>query len=379
MARHDDKTEQPTARRLREARRDGMLPQSMEVPQALTLIAAIAVLPALMSDLGTTLIEGWKASTTIDVQDPAAAMTAFVDLLVRSSLLLVPLVAAISLAAVVGRALLGGIHFNTHQLQPKAKKLNPLPGIKNLFSVRQLGQLFRLALKLGALAAVAAALWDRFLVAVFTGPADLDTYLGGIGESIWVLLVAVLAVSLVAGALDGGLAVRRYRRDLRMSKQEVKEDFKQSESNPMVKQEVRARQRKMSRMRMMAEVARADVVLTNPTHLAVALRYEPDSPAPRVVAKGAEHMAARIRQAAAEAGVPVRENKPLARALYASVEIGELIPVQLYQAVAEVLAVVYRTTRHRTAGVEPDRAVPVNPRRVTPGANGRSRGEADRL
>lgn len=379
MARHDDKTEQPTARRLREARRDGMLPQSMEVPQALTLIAAIAVLPALIGRLESTVINGWRASTTIDVHDPGAAMAAFIDLLVRASLLLVPLVAAISLAAVLSRALLGGIHINTHQLAPKAKKLNPLPGIKNLFSVRQLGQLFRLALKLGALGLVAVALWDRFLVAVFTGPADLTSYLGGIGNSIWVLLTAVLAVSVGAGALDGSLAVRRYRRDLRMTKQEVKEDAKQSESNPAVKQEIRARQRKMSRMRMMAEVARADVVLTNPTHLAVALRYEADSPAPRVVAKGAEHMAARIRQAAAEAGVPVQENKPLARALYASVEIGELIPVQLYQAVAEVLAVVYRTTRRRSAAAEPARRPPATPRRAEPGIDGRSSGEADLL
>ncbi len=368
MAKNDDKTEQPTARRLREARRDGMLPQSMEVPQALTLIAAVIVLPALLRRMQTTLIEGWHSTLAIDVDDPAAALGAFVDLVVDSSLLLVPLLVAISVAGVVARALLGGIHFNTNQVKPKAKKLNPLPGIKNLFSVRQLGQLARLAAKMAALLLVSVVMWNRFVQTVFTGPAELSTYLSGIGNTIWAFLLAVLGVSVAAGALDGSLAVRRYRRDLRMSKHEVKEDHKQTEANPMVKQEIRARQRKMSRMRMMAEVARADVVLTNPTHLAVALRYEPDGVAPMVVAKGADHMAARIRQVAAEAGVPVQENKPLARALYASVEIGELIPVQLYQAVAEVLAVVYRAARGRGRPVTPSRPNPPSRRAAEDGA-----------
>lgn len=342
-----------------------MLPQSMEVPQALSLIAAMAVLPALIGRLHTTLVDGWQRTATIDMQDPAAALAAFVELLRDAGLLLVPLVAAISVAAIVSRALMGGISFNLQQLRPKPKKLNPFPGIKNLFSVRQLGQLFRMAAKMGALALVAVVMWDRFVLTVFTGPADLGAYLAGIGNTIWALLMAVLGVSVVAAGLDGTLALRRHRRDLRMTKHEVKEDAKQTESNPMVKQEIRARQRKMSRMRMMAEVARADVVLTNPTHLAVALRYESDAVAPRVVAKGADHMATRIRQVAADAGVPVQENKPLARALYASVEIGELIPVQLYQAVAEVLAVVYRAARHRARPTQPTRPAPAPARRHT--------------
>ena len=350
MARGDDKTEKPTGRRLREARREGRLPQSTEVPQALTLILAVIVMPTLLRKMQVTIADGWaKALMSADPRDPEPALGAFCDLLVRSIVLLVPLIGGIMLAAIVARAVLGGVHFNSHNLKPKPKMLNPFPGIKRLLSVQQLGQLARLILKLAALGLVAKAMWNRFTRAVFIGPAPLDSFVGQIANAIWALLIAVLAVSAVAAALDGALAVRRYRKDLRMTKQEVKDDARQTEANPQVKSELRARQRKMSRMRMMAEVARADVVLTNPTHLAVALRYEPDSPAPRVVAKGADHVAARIRQVAGDAGVPVRENKPLARALFASVEIGDLIPVQLFQAVAEVLAVVYRAAHRRSA------------------------------
>lgn len=346
MARGEEKTEQPTARRLREARREGRLPQSIEVPQFLTLIAAVVVLPGLVARLSDTLSGGWKEATlSVDARDPAPALRALGDLVTRSLLLLVPLVGATIVAAIAARAILGGIHLNPYHLKPKAKQLNPFPGIKRLLSIRQIGQLARLILKLTALAAVVALLWDRFVVATFLGPASLGAFTSSMGNALWALLMGVLALSAATAGLDGTLAVRRYRKDLRMSRQEVRDDARQTETNPQIKGEVRARQRKMSRMRMMAAVAHADVVLTNPTHLAVALRYEPDSSAPEVVAKGADHMAARIREVAKGAGVPIRENKPLARALYQSVEIGEQIPVHLYQAVAEVLAVVYKAAR----------------------------------
>jgi len=351
VARAEEKTEQPTGRRLREARREGRLPQSAEVPQALTFIAAVLVLPTLLRRMSVTLADGWQRTmAAANPADPAPALRSLRTLLIDSTLLLVPLVVGVVVAAVIGRAMLGGIHLNGHQLKPRFKGLDPFKGIKQLFSIRQAGQLLRLTLKLAALGAVAVAMWDRFVAVVYQGPVGLDGFAGSLGNAIWALLIAVVAVSVVAGGLDGFLALRRYRKDLRMTKQEVKDDARQTEANPLIKSEVRARQRKLSRMRMMAEVARADVVLTNPTHLAVALRYEPDSVAPKVVAKGAGHIAARIREVAAQAGVPVRENKPLARALYHNVEIGEVIPVQLYQAVAEVLAVVYRAANRLDPG-----------------------------
>lgn len=346
MPKGDDKTEQPTARRLREARREGQLPQSTEVPQALTLIVAVLVLPGLMRQLYGTLSEGWRqAATSVGVQDPGPAVLQLFTLLREAMLALVPLVVLTSIAAVGSRALLGGLHLNLYHLKPKWKQLNFFKGLKNLFSLQQLSQLGRLFLKIGALAIVTLILWKRLVASVFTGPADVQDMLHSLRNGLSALLVAVLVISVVAGAADGIISVRRHRTQLRMTKQEVREDSKQSESNPLIKSEIRARQRRMSRMRMMAEVGRADVVLTNPTHLAVALRYEDDDLAPRVVAKGAGHIAARIRELAAENGVPVRENKPLARALFHGVEIGDLIPVELYQAVAEVLAVVYQAGR----------------------------------
>lgn len=318
----------------------------MEVPQALSLVAAVLVLPGLVARLQVTLVDGWqRALQQADPADPGPALQVLGDLVVRSAVSLAPLIGAVALSAVAARALLGGVHLNSQQLKPKFKQLNVFAGLKNLVSARQAGQLARLFVKMGALGLVTYLLWDRFVAATFVGPASLSALLAGIGEALKALLLAVLALSVVAAGVDGTVAVRRYRKDLRMTKQEVKEDSKASETNPQLKAEIRARQRKMSRLRMMAEVARADVVITNPTHLAVALRYEPGSPAPKVVAKGADHMAARIRQVATEAGVPLRENKPLARALYGAVEIGDLIPVHLFQAVAEVLAVVYRMAR----------------------------------
>ena len=320
----------------------------MEIPQALTLAASIFIIPTLIPKLQRTLVDGWRrAMGNIDVTDPGPALSELGHLVTSSMMLLAPLLAAIIVCAIVARALLGGIHFNFHHIKPKPKQFNPFTGLKNLFSVRQVGTLFRLLLKVGALAGVTYLLWDGLLASALIGPADLITTLHSIGGAIHTFLIAVLAISALAGAIDGGMALRRYRKDLRMTKQEVREDAKQTESNPMVKQEIRARQRKMSRLRMMADVTRADVILTNPTHLAVALRYEAGSPAPKVVAKGADHMAMRIRQVALEHNVPIQENKPLARALYSSVEIGDTIPVHLYQAVAEILATVYRAARRR--------------------------------
>lgn len=318
----------------------------MEVPQALTLAASALVIPKLVPKLQVTLVDGWRqAMAKVSVDDPGPALGQLSQLTQRGFLTLLPLLGAIAASAVAARALLGGIHLNAHHLRPKPKQLNPVKGIRNLFSVRQLGTLARLVAKVGALVGVTYLLWDQLLARVLVGPATLASTLSNLGEAVRTFLVAVLAISLVAGALDGGLAVRRYRKDLRMTRQEVKEDSRQTESNPHVKQEIRARQRKFSRLRMMAEVARADVVITNPTHFAVALRYDAETVAPTVVAKGADLMAARIREVATNNAVPIKENKPLARALYASVEVGETIPVHLYQAVAEILAAVYRAGR----------------------------------
>lgn len=353
MAKGEDKTEQPTARRLREARREGRLPQSVEVPQALTLTAAVLIVPGLLPRLERVLVDGWRqAMASVAVDDPKPALGQLGHLAEAGMLALLPLLGAIAVCAVVARALLGGVHVNTHHLRPKPRQFNPFTGLRGLFSLRQFATLARLVVKIAALAAVTYLLWSTFLAAVLLGPASLGATLSGLGSAVHAYLVAVLGLSLVTGALDGGLAVRRYRKDLRMTRQEVRDDARQTESNPLVKQEIRARQRKLSRLRMVAEVARADVVITNPTHLAVALRYDAGSVAPTVVAKGAELMAARIRQVAADHHVPIKENKPLARALYTSVEIGEVIPVEFYQAVAEVLAAVYRSSRRSddTAG-----------------------------
>ena len=187
--------------------------------------------------------------------------------------------------------------------------------------------------------------WAAGYRALVSGPGTVDAMTGIVGHSVFQLLLRTAALSIAVGVADAAWVRRRFNKQARMSKHDVSEEHKQSEGNPHVKGQIRARMMKMSRSRMIAAVATADVVLANPTHLVVALRYTEGDGAPLVVAKGAGAAADRIKAEAAKHEVPVVADKPLARALYRATEVGDPVPVELYRAVAEVLAAVYRTRR----------------------------------
>jgi flagellar biosynthetic protein FlhB len=215
--------------------------------------------------------------------------------------------------------------------------------LRRLFSKQVVWEFIRTTLKLGAVAIVIATAWadlSRHLAGVAVPPAGVFSLLAGAIQS---MLSRIAVLALAVGAADAVVARRRYLKSVKMTKQEARDEMRHSEGDPKIKGEVRRRMYRMSRMRMMAEVARATVVITNPTHFAVALRYDDESPAPIVVAKGVDHIALRIRAEAEANKVPIVEERPLARALYQSVDIGDTIPVAFYQAVAQVLAVIMRS------------------------------------
>ena len=240
-----------------------------------------------------------------------------------------------------------GLNFNTEAIGFKLDKLNPINGFGRIFSKRSLVELFKSLFKIAVIGYFLYTILSQQLLAM---PQfiyfDLGTSLEQMSKIIFSMSFEVIGVIMVLGFLDYGYQKWQTTQDLKMSKQEVKDEMKQSEGDPQIKGKIKQKQRQMAMSRMMQEVPKADVIVTNPTHFAVALQYHKGMQAPLVIAKGQDFVAQKIKKLAREASVPIVENRPLARALFASTNIGDAVPAELYQAVAEVLAYVYRL-KHR--------------------------------
>jgi flagellar biosynthetic protein FlhB len=343
-----DRTERATGKRRQEARKRGQVAISREVPSTLILMTALGVFTFAgghVMERMTALIAGMYANLhTIRLRgiDDAGALAT--DSLVAVLTLLLPVCLPLLVAGIAGNVAQIGLEFHAESMAPKFSKLNPVAGLKRLVSLRGLVEVVKSILKLAFVGAIAGAVvWG--CLAQFPALMRLD--LGGIWEftqdgAYRMVLYVTLALVLLA-FLDYAYQRWQYEQSLKMTKQEVKDERKQSEGDPQVKARIRSLQRQAAYQRMMAEVPNADVVITNPTHLAVALRFDAaEMAAPRVVAKGADFTAERIRDTAREHRIPLVENKPLAQALYKTADIGDYVPVELYRAVAEVLAYVYR-------------------------------------
>lgn len=344
----NDKTEKPTRRRRADARKKGQSARSAELAQAVSLIAAFVALPIVIGRLVDVLVGSWHNALAVAGQagnGDTSTATAFArQTVIDGARAVAPLFVVIAvLSSTVQFAVVGGKP-NPYLLKPKFERINPAKGVKRFASKQLLWELLRVMLKLTAVTMVVLLGW-KSAMAAFEAPVSIGDFVRSAGSVTRTMFLRVAMLAVLVGVADAVLSRRRHEKALRMTKQEAREEMRQTEGDPHVKGEVRRRMVKLSRNRMMAEVARAQIVLTNPTHVAVALRYDERCPAPIVVAKGAGVVAQRIRERAAEHGVPVEENKPLARALFKSVEIGDPIPLALYQAVAEVLAVVLRTRR----------------------------------
>lgn len=347
-----NRTEKPTSRRLQKSREQGNVPRSQELPPALALGGLLLFAKVFGGDFLRTaegLIRGTLSDLTPGLGDPALLTAALRSSLWAGLALGAPLIGCMALASAAGQFAQGGFVFTGEGLKPNLAKLDPVKNLQGLFSLKRLVTLLRTILKLGLVVWVVKATVTPEIPALLAltghGPREIFALTIALsGRLIWKFTLFAVALAL----FDYLYQKFEHTRDLKMSKQEVKEEQRDLEGDPLVRGRQRARQQALARRRMMADIPRADVVVTNPTHCAVALRYEKRRRgAPTVVAKGVDHVAARIREIAREHKVPIYEDPPLAWALYRAVEVGREIPADLYRAVAEVLAHVYKLRRRR--------------------------------
>ncbi len=362
-----ERTERATPKRLREARERGQVARSRELGSAALLITGAATLLAAGGHMGERTAALMREALSLrgaELGRPQAMLERLADALAAGYLTAAPLLVVAVVAAVAATLAVGGWVFSAQAVAFRPEKLDPVKGLKRIFSAQGLVELLKAVAKFGLVLAVAIATlaWEAPEILGLAGeplPAAL-AHAGRLFAMTFLLLAAALA--LVAAA-DVPFQIWNHARQLRMTRQELKDELKETEGRPEVRSRIRQIQRQMAQQRMMAEVPKADVVVTNPTHYAVALRYEEGRrAAPVVVAKGADLVALRIRALAREAGVPVLELPPLARALYRSTELGREIPAALYVAVAQVLAYVYQLRAARAAGAPeppPPAEVPV--------------------
>ncbi|CAH6660839.1 flagellar biosynthesis protein FlhB [Pseudocitrobacter vendiensis] len=355
---NDDKTEDPTPQRLEKAREEGQIPRSRELTSLLILLVGVCVIwlggESLARRLASLLSSGLRFDHSI-INDPNLILGQIILLLKEAMLALMPLIVGVVVVALVAPVMLGGLVFSTKSLAFKLDKLNPLPGIKRMFSAQTAAELMKAVMKsllIGSMAGLFLWLhWPDMMRLISESPlVAMGNALNMVG---FCALLVVLAIIPMVG-FDVFWQIYSHLKKLRMSRQDIRDEFKQSEGDPHVKGRIRQMQRAAARRRMMADVPKADVIVNNPTHYSVALQYDENKmSAPRVVAKGAGLVALRIRELGEENRVPMLEAPPLARALYRHAEVGQQIPGQLYAAVAEVLAWVWQLKRWRLAGGTP--------------------------
>lgn len=357
-----ERTERASPKRRQDARKKGQVPRSRELSAAVMMAAAVAVLLGAGGDLIEGAAQWLHSALSLSPQllaEPQRLPQRFGELLAGALWLVVPLLAACFFAALASPLLIGGWNFSAGSLAPDFQRLSPLKGLGRMFSSHAAGELGKSLAKvflLGGIAAVCARGALPQLLALSSAPAA-----SGMAAGAAICLNTLLWLCgglLLIAALDVPLQLWSYAKQLRMTRQELREEYKQAEGRPEVKAKIRRMQQDQANRRMMEKVPKADVILTNPTHYAVALQYSPGRMrAPRVVAKGADLVAQRIRELAREHRIPIVAAPPLARALYRGAELEQEIPVALYAAVAQVLSYVYQLRAYR-GGQPPQPPVP---------------------
>lgn len=346
------KTEDPTSKRLDEARAEGNVPRSQEINHLLMITAFT---------LAVTLFSAMVAKGIVDISMPFVAspdqVPADLNHLVNTAWHLLglvllagigPLVIAV-IAAFASSYLQFGLLWSGANIMPKLSKISIIAGFGRMFSLRSFTELVKGVIKITIVGVIIG-----YLVMPSIGELhaligmDIVQLLAAMRDKVYLILIGVVVIMAVVAAADYLYQRYEYMKGLRMSRQELKDEFKQTEGDPLVKGRLRQLRMERARRRMMGEVPKADVVVTNPTHFAVALKYSQlEMAAPKVVAKGADKVAQRIREVAKEADVPIVENPPLARGLYAAVEIDQEIPAEYYKAVAELISYVYKLKKRR--------------------------------
>lgn len=370
-----EKTEQPSARRLEQAREEGQVPQSRELSTFLVLIAGLGALWAMGEWISGRMLGMLRAGFSIErasAFDPKLMLAGFSDLITDALLTMLPLFGILMVAAIAAPILMGGFMFAPGLLGLKLERMNPIQGIGRMFSLHGLAELVKSLLKAAVVGVMGVfAVWrEHEHIFGLTG----ETVEAAVPDFLKMVLFATLLIIMglaILALIDVPFQLWQYNRKLRMTKEEVKRESKEQDGDPQVKGRIRAMQREMARRRMMTQVPKADVVVTNPTHFSVALKYDGDKMrAPVVVAKGRGELALKIRELAKEHKVPMLEAPPLARALYKHCELEQAVPGALYTAVAEVMAYVYQLNHWIAHGGLPPAApgrLPV-PADMDPGA-----------
>ncbi|MEL7608372.1 MAG: flagellar biosynthesis protein FlhB [Bacillota bacterium] len=351
-----DKTEKATPKKRREAREKGQVFKSTELATALSLIAlfgALSILGSSMMDrLGEYMTSVFGAGKSLpETLTISTVQPLMLNAVLNMFLVILPVLGVAFMAGLVFNYLQVGFLFSTKAMAPKFSRINMLEGFKRIFSKNTLIELLKSLIKLAVLGYIA---YTEYQEQVEKVPRLMQSGLtGSIVAMVNILFGLAFKLGLalaVLGPLDFLYQWWKYEKDLRMSKQEIKDEYKLTEGDPQIKGKIRQKQRQMSSLRMMRAVAQADVVITNPTHYAVALAYEEGKhSAPLIVAKGKDLVAQRIREKARENHVEIVENKPLAQQLYFFCEVGDEVPEKMYQAVAEILAYIYRM-KNKTRG-----------------------------
>ena len=345
-----EKTEQATPKRREEAREKGQVAKSQEISSLAVLMTGTAALYYLFPRVYSNLLD---LTSNLLVSSGSIELTAdnfypfWSGILTKVFFTMAPFLIIVAAAAIVSNVLQIGFIFSPKALEIKFDRLNPAEGIKKMISLRSLMELVKSVLKIIIVGYTAYILVRReFHNFPLLMDGDIHYIFSYIGYLSLKLIIWTGIVMSVLAAIDFGFQKWQFVKNLRMTRQEIKEEFRQMEGDPLIRSRIKSLQREMSRKRMMADVPKADVVITNPTHLAIALSYKHgDMNAPKVVAKGAGIIAEKIKEIARGNGVAVVENKPLARTIYKVVKIGEEIPANLYKAVAEILAYVYKLKR----------------------------------
>ena len=345
-----EKTEEPTAKKRADARKKGQVGRSQELNTAFVLLIAYFSLKLLWDTIYleiasyTTYVFA-NLNQPVDTENIVRLFIGIMEILAKTAL---PIMLFIMLIGLAVNFFQVGLNFNTEAIEFKLDKLNPINGFGRIFSKRSLVELAKSFFKILVIGFFLYRFIHEQIIAM---PQfmffDLTTSLALVAEIIFQMAFIVIGVIMIMAVADYGYQNWQTTQDLKMTKQEVKDEMKQTEGDPQIKGKIRQKQRQMAMARMMKEVPKADVIITNPTHYAVALAYEKGMVAPTVLAKGQDLVAQRIKELGREARVPIVENKPLARTLYAAVQVGDAVPQELYQAVAEVLAYVYRLKHAR--------------------------------
>lgn len=360
MAEDDaERTEQPTQKRLDEARKNGQIARSTDLNTAAVVLFAGGALHFLGRGLGSDMFDLMREGLTISrdqALDQSSAISMFAASLQHALFAIAPILGLTLVAALLAPLSIGGWNLAFGTLAPDFSRLSPIKGFGRIFSMRGLVELIKAFAKFGIVAVIAVMfLWMKTGEMMGLGAEPTAAAIGhAITLSGHALLFVSAGLALIAG-IDVPFQLFQHMKSLRMTREEIRQEMKESEGNPEVKGKIRQLQQERSRRRMMQEVPKADVVVTNPTHFAVALRYDDKRMrAPIVVAKGADEVAAKIREIAGSHSVPIFEAPPLARALFRAVDLNEPVPARLYVAVAQVLTYIYQLkTAKRTGAVPP--------------------------